>query len=201
LLTIVISLMAAIFTVLSGYIAYRSYRYGKAKDEEKAELLDEKDRVSTALENRLHPIDLRINTLEITSDHAADKLEAMLSRALQPLVTEMAALGSKMDVLWEVQKQAALDAARILHHPLEDRRMIDHLLDAFVDDTLTPEEEVQFRKYLVIIKNWKPGDNVGFPVYQGEQLAASGLLRFLTYVKKPPTDDLSKEDSDPHVEA
>lgn len=196
MLTIVISLMAALFTVLSGYIAYRSYKNGITKDEIEAE----KNRVDTALDSRIHPVELRINTLEITSDHAADKLEAMLSRALQPLVTEMAALGSKMDVLWEVQKQAALDAARILHHPLEDRRMIDKLLDAFVDDTLTPEEEIQFRKYLVIIKDWKPGDDVGFPVYQGEQLAASGLLRFLTYIKSP-TDDLSKEDSDPSVEA
>jgi hypothetical protein len=200
MVTILIALLTAAFAALSGWVAWRGYKRGQAKDEVEEDRIDEKARVEIALEARIHPIELRINTLEVTSGHAADTLEASLSRALQPLVTQMAELGSKMDVLWEVQKQVALDAARILHHPEEARRMIDDLLDEFVEDTLTPAQEIQFRKYLVIIKNWNPGDDVGFPVYQGEQLAAAGLLRFLTYMK-PSVDDLSKEDSDPSVEA
>jgi hypothetical protein len=177
--------MAALFTALSGWVAYRSYTRGRAKDEVEEARVEEADRVQKALDARMHPMELRINTLEINDEHATDKLEASLSRALQPLVVQIADLGGKMDVLWEVQKQAALDAARILHHPEEARRMIDDLLDAFVEDTLTLEQEVQFRKYLVTIKNWNPGDDVGFPVYPGEQMAAAGLLRFLTYMKDP----------------
>lgn len=191
--------MAALFTALSGYIAYRSYQRGVTKDEVEESRIAEKARVDTAMDTRFHPFELRLNTLEITSNYATDKLDTSLSKALQPLIANLAELGSKMDILWEVKKQEALDAARMLHHPEEDRRMIDDLLDAFVDDTLTPEEEIQFRKYLVIIKNWNPGDDVGFPVYPGEQLAAAGLLRFLTYIK--PSVDSNSESSTPDVEA
>ncbi len=143
------------------------------------------------MSSALHPYDLRLIPLEQNVSHTPTDIEAAIIRALQPVVINMTDLGTKMDVLWELQLQAAKDAARILHHPEEGRFAIDRLLDAFIEDALTPTEEIQLRKYLVTIRDWEPGEDVGFPVYQGEQMAAAAILRTMKHMPLPqqPKDE------------
>lgn len=133
----------------------------------------------------LHPYDLRIHDLEVSAEHSTDAIGAAITRALQPLLASLTGLETKMDIVWEGQKQIALDAAKVLHHPEPERHEVDHLLDAFTNDTLTEEEEVQLRKALVAIRDWEPGRDVGFPVYQGEQMSAAILLRLMNSVITP----------------
>jgi hypothetical protein len=46
-----------------------------------------------------------------------------------------------------------------------------------MNGTLTPEEKTELRKTLISIRDWEPGGKeIGFPVYQGEQVAAALLL-------------------------
>lgn len=174
MLLILLTLVATLGTAAGGI---GSFLYWRENHSDRATQKQE-DRITHAL----HPYDVRLIELELTAKHSADAIAAAITRSLQPLVTSMASLETKMDVLWELQRQAALDAARILHHPEKAREKIDHLLDAFSEDTLTSEEEVQLRKYLVIIRDWEPDQDAGFPVYQGEQTAAATLLGVLKYL-------------------
>lgn len=133
------------------------------------------------VKNILHPFEIRLGNVESDTAHSSDAIEAALSRAIQPVRASLVSLETKMDVLWELQKQAALDAAKILHHPEPGRREIDVLLDAFINDTLTSDEATQLRKKLTIIRDWEPGEDVGFPVYLGEQMAAAAILRVMQF--------------------
>jgi hypothetical protein len=99
-----------------------------------------------------------------------------------PLRQDVAVLKSQVEVFW---KAVALDAAKILHQPDPARAQMDHLLEALVEDILTPEEELQLRKYLVAVRNWEPGQDAGFPVSPGEQTAAAILLRTMEHVITP----------------
>lgn len=186
-LTILLALVASLGAALGGIAAVYQYRENHS---------DRSTRKQHEMINHaLHPYDIRILTLEQNDLHSANAIEAAITRALQPVIVQLTDFGTKMDVLWELQKQAALDAARILHHPEPGRAEIDHLLDAFVEDTLTPEEEIQLRKFLVIIREWEPGDDVGFPVYQGEQMAAAILLRTMKHI--PMTDRAQQSEETP----
>lgn len=174
-----IGLLAALATIFGVYITWQARR-----DSAKAKAL------ADALDLRMHPFELRLNTLETNAIHLDVNMEAVVTRALQPLVSQISDLDSKMDILWELQRQAAIDAAHILHHPEPERYELDHLLDAFTNNTLTPDETIQFKKYLTTIRSWEPGQDVGFPVYLGEQMAAAAILRAMTFMSP---DNTSKE--------
>jgi hypothetical protein len=180
-LLILVAILGALGTLLGAFATYFTWRE-QHTDRGKQSVID-------TVDNRLHPYDLRLIPLEQGMSHSPADTEAAITRALQPVVIKMTDLGTKMDVLWELQLQAAKDAARILHHPEEGRREIDTLLDAFIEDALTPDDEVKLRKFLITIRDWEPGEDVGFPVYQGEQMAAAAILRTMKHMPQTPPDD------------
>lgn len=186
MLLIFLTVLATIGTLVGGFGSFFYWRLSRSDITKKKD----NDRITHAL----HPYDLRIHDLEISAAHAPDAIGAAITRALQPLLTSMTSLETKMEIVWEGQKQIALDAATVLHHPEPERFELDRLLDAFKDDTLTTEEEVQLRKYLVTIRNWERGQDVGFPVYEGEQMTAAILLRLMSSVITPRRKKDGKRD-------
>ena len=110
MLVILVSLFATLATMFGAYIAWRS-----RQDTKKATDL------AVALDLRLHPLELRLNTLETNARHLEMDLEAAITRALQPVMNQLSELDSKMDILWEVQKQVARDGATTLPHNSEER--------------------------------------------------------------------------------
>jgi hypothetical protein len=139
----------------------------------------------TQIDHSIEPIKSKLAILEHTNAHSPAIIEAAITRALQPVFTHMASLDTRTEMMLDQQKALALDVARLLHHPIPERAELDALLDAVMDDTLTEEEEIKLRKFLVLIKGWEPGQDIGFPVYDGEQVLAAILLRSLGGVLVP----------------
>lgn len=185
MVTILVGVIAALGTILGSLATYFTWR--ESHTDRGIEQQEER------IKNALHPYDLRLIPLEANAKHTPEAMEYAITKAMQPVLTQLTDLGTKMDVLWEVQKQAALDAARILHHPEPARAKLDKLLDAFIEDTMTPEEEIQLRKYLVTIRDWEPGQDVGFPVYQGEQMAAAAILRTMKHMNVHEPEGISRD--------
>lgn len=165
-------------TVLSAATAAAMY-FGGIGDRHRKQL-DER------IGHHVTPLDVRIKALEAQVEAAqsasADAIEAAINRALGPYSSKLDVLEAKMDVFW---RQVALDAAKILHQPHPERAMLDHLLDAFTENVLTPDEELALRRELVRIRDWEPGVDLGYPVRDGEQTAAAILLRTMSHVTSP----------------
>lgn len=100
-------------------------------------------------------------------------IEQIVSESSAPLNTRLSVMEAKLDMFLTT---AALDAAKILHHPEPSRFHIDALLDKLLDNHLTCGEADELRGYLRTIRDWEPGQDVGFKVFPGEQVAASILL-------------------------
>jgi hypothetical protein len=143
------------------------------------------------IDGRLAPFDKRVELLEAQFKAAQEASQALIAdairRELGPVSGKLDVLEAKMDVFW---RQVAVDAAKILHQPNPERRYLDSLLDAFTESLdaqvpMAPDKEVALRKELVRIRNWEPGDDLGYPVRDGEQTAAAILLRTMSHVVEP----------------
>ena len=106
-------------------------------------------------------------------------IHKVVEELFDPLDKRVTVVETKMDLFWQ---KLAGDMARVLHHPEPSRVNIDILLEDLMDGTLTPEGTTELSRYLRIILDWEPGDDVGFTVYPGEQVAAAILLHTLEYV-------------------
>ena len=135
----------------------------------------------------LGPIHTDISGLHGKIDHLVEHTHAVLKNeirdALDPIKEHVTALSTKIEPLWHALVSGALNSAEILHHPHPERREIDELLDHFRDNVLTRDEEFRLRRFLVQIKNWEQGQDLGFPVYEREPAAAGNLLAMLDLVK------------------
>jgi hypothetical protein len=173
-----LNIILAVATVIASLAAALAYRESHT-DRGKAQRQEQ-------IDHSLIPLDGRIGVLEsqfkAAIERNAEILDGAISRSMQPLREDIAVLKNQVEVFW---KSVAIDAAQILHQPDPEREHIDKLLEALMEDTLTPEEELRLRKYLVTIRNWEPGQDVGFPVRDGEQTAAAILLRTMKHVITP----------------
>lgn len=96
---------------------------------------------------------------------------------------EMIEVRTRLTMFGSAVEQLAMNAAKNLHQPNPLRAHVDHLLEAFMEGTLTPEERIELRKVLVKIRNFEPsGEPLEFPVYPGEQTAAAILLSTMDIV-------------------
>jgi len=189
----VLAALAALGTVFGTFIAYMVWRESHS-DRGKLKRQEEIQRETEPLRGQVHD-------LELNFSHISDMIESAVTRGVQSLVdqqnhlaTEHAQMETKMDFLWGTQKQLAMDAAKILHQPDPRRSHIDQLLEDFMDDTLTIERERELRRYLMQIRNWEPGQDIGFPVHPGEQTAAAILLRTMGHGMPSRASDIFKKD-------
>jgi hypothetical protein len=168
-------------TVLMAVIAYVSWRASHHSAE--------KDSAEEQIKHALHPFRQELALLQQTSE-ARERLittetESLMVRAVQPLREDIAVLKSQMILFQDMWKQLAFEMAKVLHQPDPLRHHIDKLLEALIEETLSAEEELELRKYLVEIRNWEPGTDLGYPVRDGEQTAAAILLRTMPHVVTP----------------
>lgn len=128
---------------------------------------------------------LEIRTrMDSESAHLTTIIKGTMAEQLAPVKDQIRVLDTKIDPLWKALEGIMIDQVRGLHHPDPDRADLDSLLDKVLDAQetgvmLTFEEEQKLRRYLVMIKNWHPGQDLGFTVYPNEPLRAAILLRTL----------------------
>lgn len=105
------------------------------------------------------------------------------SRLIRDLSDKLTRQGVKVDMYWTTLEQLAMNAAKGLHQPHPARARVDHLLEAFIEGTLTPDERTELKKILVKIRNYEPdGPPIEFPVIPGEQTFAAILLSTMDLV-------------------
>jgi hypothetical protein len=168
-------------TVLMAVVAYLSWRMShKAQNKNATEEL---------VKHALHPFKQELALLQQNSDArerlTATETESTMVRALQPIREDIAVLKSQMTTFQDMWKQLAFEMAKVLHQPDPLRAHIDRLLEGLMEDTLSDEEVLELKKYLVEIRNWEPGTDLGYPVRDGEQTAAAILLKTMPHVLTP----------------
>jgi len=130
-----------------------------------------------AITDGLHPMDVRVTALQGKCDHMVDTMNSLIGKALDPVNAQLNTLNTKIDPVWKALEELAVDMAKNLHHPDPDRAEFDALLDHFMAGTLTADEDLTLRRYLNQVKTYRPGDNIGFVVHDGEPTYAAILLR------------------------
>lgn len=137
--------------------------------------------------NHLAPLQSDIRSLKETVEQIPAQrqaeMKATVHEALEPVRHSITELTTKVEPLWQALVAGAIHNAEVLHHPNPERAELDDLIDHFKANTLTRDEELLFRRYLNTIKNWEPGQDVGFPVYDSEPSAAANLLSMLELVR------------------
>lgn len=101
------------------------------------------------------------------------------SLVLTGLSDRITVLETKMEIFW---KNVGVELARVLHSPNPARAHVDALLEAWMDNRITPDERQELRGLLEYIRDYHQGDESDFPVYAGDQVAAAILLQTMTFV-------------------
>lgn len=178
LIYVVASVSTSVILAVIAYLGWRASHTDRRKSS--AEEL---------IKHTIHPLKEEIALIRQSSDTRdrllATETESLMVRALQPLREDIAVLKSQMSNVQDMWKQLAFEMAKVLHQPDPLRAHIDRLLEAFMENTLEAQEELELRKYLVDIRNWEPGVDLGYPVRDGEQTAAAILLKTMPHVVTP----------------
>ena len=105
------------------------------------------------------------------------------STANRKTADEMIEVRTRLGMIGSAVEQLAMNSAKKLHQPDPRRRTIDHLLEAFMEGTLSDTERIDLKKYLIKIRNYEPSQgDIGFPVLPGEETAAAILLSTMDLV-------------------
>jgi hypothetical protein len=156
------------------FVAYFVWREGR-KDRRRASI---DDQIAHAIQPLRSDIDGLSQTMRDHVAQEAGMIQAAVERGLHPVATELAVLKAQVLLYWQ---GTALDSASVIHQPDPRRRHIDDLIDALRDESITPGQLAELRKYLETIRDWEPGQDVGFPVLQGEQASAVQLLNTMAH--------------------
>lgn len=178
-LSIVIAVVGCIATIFGGWGAFAYFRLMQRDTSQ----INRKAEIAAQLTAALIPVNSDIREMQLRLEQRDALIKVAIHEAMEPIRDQLSALNTKVDPLWRALEQLAINSANVLHHPDPRRAEIDRLLDHFKDDILTPEEELALRRYLVAIKDWEPGQDLGFPVYQGEPSSAANLLSMLDLVR------------------
>jgi hypothetical protein len=162
--------IAAAGSTAAAWIGVHMSRSSRNKSERAAEM-------KQAVVDGLHPIDVRVTALQGKCDHMVDTMNGLIGKALDPINAQLNTLNTKIDPVWKALEELAVDMAKNLHHPDPDRAEFDELLDHFMAGTLKPDEDLELRRLLNQVKTYRPGDDIGFTVYDGEPTYAAILLR------------------------
>jgi TolA-binding protein len=175
-LTVVYAL-SGVLAVVVAWLGYRDvHREGSFRRDQ--------ERIERIVQAALQPVQERQQDLNNRLERAAERqqdLQGELHDYVEKqakVLDRLAVLETKTEVFW---KSVAMDVARIIHSPDPARVHIDALLDAFMSGTISPGEAEELRGLLVKMRDWEPGDDIGFPVYAGEQVAAAILLRTMDH--------------------
>lgn len=98
---------------------------------------------------------------------------------LGKVADRVSVLETKMDVFW---RNVGVELARVLHSPNPARAHVDALLEAWIENRITPDERDELKRLLEYIRDYHQGDESDFPVYAGDQVAAAILLQTMGFV-------------------
>lgn len=176
--TDMLAALAGLMTAITGYLLWKDSHADRGEK-----------KLQNLVEQLLTPTNSEIVILRqqvADSQHDAEQmLETVVTRSLAPISESLGDVRTRIAVLENTQgflRDLMHSQAQVLHQPDPRRKHIDVLLEALMADRLTPEEEVELRGYLTIIKHWEPGQDVGFPVHPGEPTSASILLATMDHV-------------------
>lgn len=149
----------------------------------------EKEDATAQVAAALSPVTVEVAGLKQTlNDHVSNEaaiIQAAVERGVGPLVAQVSVLEAKVELFW---RGLAIDSARVLHHPHPQRARIDELLEAWGDRPLTFGEKEELRGYLESIRDHEPDQDVGFPVYAGEQASAVTFLNTMKLAQQEPPE-------------
>ena len=188
-MAIIISIISVIIVAVSVAIAYVQYRENHKVNEnnELHELI--KEIVQEIVTQSVEPLKIlsadHTTRLTQTGDRL-NRVEDLIknnSSDLRTAIDTMTKMGVKVDMYWTTLETLAINAAKNLHQPDPRRARVDHLLEAFMEGTLTAEERIDLKKILVQMRNYEPGKTtLDFPVIPGEPTMAAILLSTIDIV-------------------
>jgi hypothetical protein len=161
---------AAVVSAVAAWVSVHFTRKSHDKVDRHAEM-------KAVVQDAFHPLDMRVLALESQCNNMPVTIDSLIVRALKPIEAQLIAQNTKIDPVWRALEELAVDMAKNLHHPDPDRADFDNLLDHFMAHTLTADEDLQLRRLLNQVKQWRPGVDLGFTVYDGEPTYAAILLR------------------------
>lgn len=182
---VIISLIAVILVAFSATVAYVQYR------ENHRTKIDDSlhDVIREIAKQANEPLQAQLTDHTLRLTQTGDRLNRMESLMvtngtdLRAAIDTLTKQGVKVDMYWSTLESLAMNAAKGLHQPDPRRARVDHLLEAFMEGTLTDGERIDLKKYLVLIRNYEPGiTRLDFPVYPGEQTFATILLSTIDIV-------------------
>lgn len=176
-----LDLAIAAGTVMAAISAWASYRISSRG----ASARESDDHVRSIAREEVTPVrelsqelSARIDRNGLHSERFERLLQSVSDRQ-GTLLDRMAVVETKIGVFWQA---VAMDAAKILHQPDPERAHVDALLESFMEGTLSGDDRTDLRRLLVAIRNWEPGQSIGFPVHPGEQVTAAILLATMDLV-------------------
>lgn len=200
MISVIIAIVSVVFVAIATVIAVVQWRENhsdrvddKFKDAVKHIIREE----ITALVDPLHD-SLNNHTVQISQNSdRLSRVESLQNNILtrqQEFSDAQARMGVKVDMYWTSLEQLAMNSAKNLHQPDPLRARVDHLLESFMEGTLSDSERNELKKTLVKIRNYEQVNDaqanyeksvaqLGFPVHPGEQTAAAILLSTMDLVE------------------
>lgn len=188
---LIVAIISVAVVAISVLVAYLQWRENHS--DRKVSKLEHvmKEIAQNEIKEELGPLATVVNdhTIRMTQNGSRlNRIEDLLkeiSSNQRDFADKQSQMGVKVDMYWTTLEQLAMNSAKGLHQPDPRRAHIDHLLEAFMEGTLTPEERLELKKILIQIRNFephKPSEDIKFPVYPGEQTFATILLSTMDVV-------------------
>ena len=188
-MAIIISIISVVIVCASVVVAYIQYRDNHKNNEhhDLHDLIEEiAKEVATQANEPLKDLIADHTTRLTQSGDRLNRVEDLIknkSSDLRTAIDTMTKMGVKVDMYWTTLETLAINAAKNLHQPDPRRARVDHLLEAFMEGTLTAEERIDLKKILVQMRNYEPGKTtLDFPVIPGEPTMAAILLSTIDIV-------------------
>jgi hypothetical protein len=134
------------------------------------------------------PVQAEIASLHIKLDNVPEQrhveLKAALHEAMEPVRDQLAVLNTKVEPLWTALINMGINQTNVLHQPDPRRAEIDGLLEMLQDELrggprMKASDYLKLRRFLGQIKEWEPGQDLGFPVLPAEPTSAAVLLAIM----------------------
>ena len=173
----------AIGTIAAALLAYYAIRRESRKDN----VSGNENRVKELARGEQEPLKDRISGNDIRLAQITDtvtRIETTLVRIDENLHDSRERLSSVEALQRQHIEQLTMSLMKQLHQPDPRRARVDHLLEEYMEGTITPSEVIELKKYLVKMRNLEPTEDqvevsvrlFGFPVFAGEQTNAAILL-------------------------
>jgi hypothetical protein len=137
--------------------------------------------INESLESVREDVTVLKTKVEADGNHVATVIKAALYEALDPIKEDITTLKSDTGAMWKSLEQLSVSLAEQMHKPHPENAELDALLDQYMDwvrgdGNFPVEQERKLRSYLKLVKNWRPGQEVGFVVDVGDPTRAATLL-------------------------